>query len=309
MKNGVTKVGDKFLAFYNGEKLATTKYENVARRIYEKASGTYVDRRRSSQTNFMNVPATPVQESQKFHINQRFEFLNSAVKMVASGIQSSVVISGSGGLGKSYSVKKALVESGLRDFSSVIAESPEGSVINRSRSFVFVKGFSTPKALYRILFENNDSIIVFDDIDNIMKDPVATNLLKAALDSYDTRIITWGAESRGEDDLPRSFIFTGRVIFITNMSIDRVDQAIRSRSITIDVSMTTQEIVDRMRVICASEEFLPQFDMDVKEEALNFIDENKDNMKELSLRTLITVSKIVSSNPSNWKDMATYLTC
>lgn len=299
VKNGVSKVGGRFVAFVNGEKIISSKNEATAQLIYTRAM------KKSTSVSFAPVTVEP---ANKFHINKRFEFLNKAVRMVANGVQSSVVISGSGGLGKSHSVKSALMQSGLRDLSSVIASSEEGAVVNRNRGFVFVKGFSTAKNLYRQLFENNDSIIVFDDCDSILKDPVAQNVLKAALDSYDTRIISWGAESRGDDDLPRSFIFTGRVIFITNMTMDRVDQAIRSRSITIDVSMTTQEMVDRMRVIAESEDFLPNIDSSYKMEALNFIDRNKDKMKEISLRTLITVSKIVATNPEGYEEFAEYLT-
>jgi hypothetical protein len=300
VKNGVSKVGGRFVAFVNGEKIISSKNEATAHLLFNRAM-------KKSTTSVSFAPVT-VEPANKFHINKRFEFLNKAVRMVAAGVQSSVVISGSGGLGKSHSVKSALVQSGLRDLSSVIASSEEGAVVNRNRGFVFVKGFSTAKNLYRQLFENNDSIIVFDDCDSILKDPVAQNVLKAALDSYDTRIISWGAESRGDDDLPRSFIFTGRVIFITNMTMDRVDQAIRSRSITIDVSMTTEEMVDRMRVIAESEDFLPNIDSSYKMEALNFIDRNKDKMKEISLRTLITVSKIVATNPEGYEEFAEYLT-
>jgi hypothetical protein len=299
VKNGVSKVGGRFVAYFNGEKVISSKNEATAHLMYNRVA------KKNSTVNFAPVTIEP---ENKFHINKRFEFLEKAVRMVATGVQSSVVVSGSGGLGKSHSVKKALTDCGLRDLSSALASSEEGSIVNRSRSFVFVKGFSTAKNLYRQLFENNDSIIVFDDCDSILKDPVAQNVLKAALDSYDTRIISWGAESRGDDDLPRSFIFTGRVIFITNMTMDRVDQAIRSRSITIDVSMTTQEMVDRMRVIAESDDFLPTIEPSVKIEALNFINRNKDKMKEISLRTLITVSKIVATNPEGYEEFAEYLT-
>ena len=49
--------------------------------------------------------------------------------------------------------------------------------------------------MYRTLFENNKSIIVFDDCDAVLKDPVALNLLKGALDSYGKRIMSWNADT------------------------------------------------------------------------------------------------------------------
>ena len=168
-----------------------------------------------------------------------------------------------------------------------------------------VKGYSTAKGLYRTLFENNNSIVVFDDCDAVLKDPIALNLLKGALDSYGKRIISWNADMR-DDDLPRSFEFTGRVIFISNMDQDRIDQAIRSRSMMIDLSMTLDQKIERMKHIAASESFLPEYDLEIKADALDLITEIKDQCKEISLRTLIAVCKIRASN-KDYKDLATYM--
>lgn len=300
MKHGVYKEGNKFNAYFNGDVIKSARVEMRAQMEFDAAV-------KRANKKGMNVSTETAVVAPKFHINKRFEFLNKTVKMVAKGIQASAVISGSGGLGKSFSVRKALVEAGLKDMTVIDAE--EGSYVNRSRSFVVVKGYSTAKGLYRTLFENNDSVVVFDDCDSVLKDPVALNLLKGALDSYDTRVISWNADMR-DDDLPRSFIFTGRVVFISNMVEEKIDQAIRSRSAVIDVSMTTQEIVDRMNVMISEDEFLPEFDITVKQDAVSFIDRIKDQMRELSLRTLITVCKIrASDEDGQWEEMAEYVTC
>jgi hypothetical protein len=133
-------------------------------------------------------------------------------------------------------------------------------------------------------------------------------LLKGALDSYGKRIISWNADMR-DDDLPRSFEFTGRVIFISNMDQSRIDQAIRSRSMMIDLSMTLDQKIDRMEHIALSAEFLPEYDKVIKTDALALIRDIKDDCKEISLRTLIAVSKVRASN-RDWRDLATYmLTC
>jgi hypothetical protein len=109
-----------------------------------------------------------------------------------------------------------------------------------------------------------------------------------------------------DDDLPRSFNFEGRVIFISNMDEGRIDQAIRSRSMMIDLSMTTDQKIDRMEHIAAVPEFLPEYDATVKADALALIREIKDDVKEISLRTLISVAKIRASN-KDWKDLASYM--
>ena len=241
---------------------------------------------------------------EKFGINTRFEFVEKLVKMVASGVQPSAVITGEGGLGKTYTVVKTLREAGFQDISN-LADFEVGSVINTRKCFTQIKGYSTAKGLYRTLFENNNSIIVFDDCDSVLKDPVALNLLKGALDSYGKRIISWNADMR-EEDLPKSFEFTGRVIFISNMTQDGIDQAIRSRSMMIDLTMTTDQKLDRMGFIANSPEFMPEYDAKVKSDALALITEIKDECKEISLRTLIAVCKIRASN-KDYKDLATYM--
>lgn len=248
------------------------------------------------------VSSEPKEE--KYDINTRFGFVEKLVSMVASGVQPSAVITGSGGLGKTYTVTKTLQSSGYKDISD-LADFQVGSVVNTRKCFTFVKGYSTPKGLYRTLFENNKSIIVFDDCDAVLKDPVALNLLKGALDSYGKRIISWNADMR-DDDLPRSFNFEGRVIFISNMSQDKIDQAIRSRSMMIDLSMTLDQKIDRMEHIALSDEFMPEYTKTQKQDALGLIRAIKDEAKEISLRTLISVTKIRASN-DDWKDLATYM--
>lgn len=297
MKHGVFQESGKFKVYVNNEMIYSARLQKNAEYIFQK------------NTKSIKISAEAKENISKFHINQRFQFLNKTVKMVAKGLQPSAVISGSGGLGKSHSVRKALLESGLKDISSMIADTEEGQAINRNRCFVVVKGYSTAKGLFRTLFENNDSVIVFDDCDSVLKDPVALNLLKGALDSYDTRIISWNADMR-DPDLPRSFIFTGRVIFISNIQEEKIDQAIRSRSAVIDVTMTLQEVVDRMTAMIDDPEFLPDFDQSIKLEALKFIDEFKTKMREVNLRSLITVCKVrAADEDGTWKDMAEYLTC
>lgn len=255
---------------------------------------------------FQNIIGTNTVEekTEKFGINDRFKFVEQLISMVATGVQPSAVITGEGGLGKTYTVTKTLEKAGYKDISD-LAEFQVGSVVNMRKSFTFVKGYSTPKGLYRTLFENNKGIVVFDDCDAVLKDPISLNLLKSALDSYGKRIISWNAEMRDED-LPRSFNFEGRVIFISNLDEGKIDQAIRSRSMMIDLAMTSDQKIERMETIAQAEEFMPEYDKSIVADAIALIRELKDECKEISLRTLISVSKIRASN-TEWKNLATYM--
>lgn len=239
----------------------------------------------------------------RFTINERFGFVADMVTMLANGDQPSIVVSGPGGLGKTFTVNQALEESGLEDVSHLSAE--DLAFIDRENTYMVIKGYSTPKGLYRTLYHNRESVLVFDDCDSVLRDPTSLNLLKAALDSYDRRIISWRADLK-DDDLPQAFEFNGRIIFISNMPSSSLDQAILSRSMSVDLSMTTTEKVERMQYLLEQDGFMPDYSDKCKQEALDLIALLKDDVKELSLRTLIQVTKIRNSAGKNWRDLAEY---
>jgi len=286
--SNIFTIGDKYAAIIDGK---TVKRSN----------------RRALERMLKRTEAdTPIVES-KFSINERFGFVKDMVTMLANGDQASVVVTGPGGLGKSHTVSAALREAGFNDV-SVLDELEIGDNIPKN-SYRVVKGYSTPKGLYRTLYENRNSVIVFDDCDSVLKDPISLNLLKAALDSYSRRIISWRADIKDED-LPTVFEFKGRVVFISNLSSASLDQAIITRSLAVDLTMTAKQKVERMRFLLTQPDFMEDFVMVHKTEAMDLVDSLCDNIKELSLRTLMQVIKIRKSNPNGkWKDLAEYAIC
>lgn len=277
----------------------------VGSKTIKSYSKAYVEKRVKALGAAVEEAMVAIEEkNSRYGINQRFEFVEKLVNMVATGVQPSAVITGEGGLGKTFTVTKTLEANGYKDISD-LADFQVGTIINTRECFTMVKGYSTAKGLYRTLFENNKSVIVFDDCDVVLKDPVALNLLKGALDSYGKRIISWNADMR-DDDLPRSFNFKGRVIFISNMDQDKIDQSIRSRSMMIDLTMTADQKIDRMEYIAKSDEFMPEFKLSHKMDALALIREVANDARKISLRTLITITKVRAST-KDWKEMATYM--
>lgn len=222
-----------------------------------------------------------------FTINQKFDILTNLTTMVVNDFTPSLVITGQGGLGKTHSVTKTIEENELSD-----------------DQFVFFKGYSTARGLYNALYDNNGKLIVFDDCDSILEDKVAINILKSALDSYDKRTLTWMAKMSKNDEYPQQFDFTGRIIFISNKSKNSIDQAILSRSLTVDLTMSSDEKIERMSFVL--DRILPEYELEVKQEALEFLSENKTN-DNINFRTLIMISKIRKAFSDNWKEMATYM--
>jgi hypothetical protein len=285
-------VGGKYVAVINGKTVKRSKKEHMDY-VIRKAEGSTSD-------------AVVAQES-RFSINERFGFVSDMVTMLANGAQASVVVTGPGGLGKSFTVNQTLTANGFKDVST-LDDFAVGTVIKSNKAFRVIKGYSTPKGLYRTLYENRDGVIVFDDCDSVLKDPVSLNLLKGALDSYSRRIISWRADIKDED-LPTTFEFKGRIVFISNLASTQIDQAIITRSMAVDLSMTRKQKIERMRHLLNSGEFMPEFDKATKNDAMSLIDKLQDKVKELSLRTLIQVTKIRKSAGSNWSNLAEYTIC
>jgi len=271
--------------------------------VVKSTSRYYVQRQLDGQKLAFKEAPAPVES--EFGINQRFSFVEQMVDMIVQKTLPSAVITGEGGLGKSYTVLKSLEKNGFTNLTD-LANFAIGAKVNKAKSYTVVKGYSTAKGLYRTLFENNGMVIVFDDCDSILKDDVAKNLLKGALDSYSKRYISWNADMR-DDDLPRSFEFTGSIVFVSNMALDKIDQAIRTRSLVVDLSITEAQKLERMEVIATSDEFLPEVNAIAKGLALDFLKSNLGRIPNMSLRSLIAVTKIANTGNPQWKDLAKYV--
>jgi len=284
---------NRYEGFVNGKKVSHSAHKDYVENKVQMLAGRQA-----------TVQQALAKKREEFGINKRFDFVKQMVDMVANKTVPSAIITGQGGLGKSHTVVKALRDQGLQDVTD-LAEFQVGSVMRASRCYRVVKGFSTAKGLYRTLFEGNKMTLVFDDCDSVLKDPVALNILKGALDSYSERYISWNADMK-DDELPRSFKFEGSIVFISNMELDRVDQAIRSRAMCVDLSMTEEQKIERMTVIAMDRDFLPEYDAKVKEDALAFIKGLIGEVENLSLRSLIAVCKIRATS-KDWKDLSKYV--
>ena len=228
-------------------------------------------------------------QPKNYDINDRFKFLEKLVYMVVNKSCISMIVTGEGGLGKTYTVRKCL----------------EIKRRLENEDWIHIKGFSTARGLFRTLYENSDKLVVFDDCDSILDDKIAVNILKSALDSYDERTIHWITRTVDES-LPDSFEFTGEIIFISNKSQEQIDQAILSRSTSIDLTMSVRDKIERMKNILPS--IKPSVALSLKQECLDLIEQYKDFIKDLNIRTLIKIinMRVDPENGEEWKDMAIY---
>lgn len=265
-------------AFKDGAVLAvdpdTGRVTRLAGSIFGKQKKT------SDKMSFMQV----VQERDP---QIMFSNLTRLTKMVARGIQPSLLVTGGAGLGKTFLVKQTLSEAGLKE----------------SHGFVHFKGRATAAGLYLTLFQHSDSVIVLDDCDSVFKDDDAVNILKAALDSYDTRRISYLSSKPLKDEdgnyVPRSFEFTGKIIFISNIAQSGLDEAIKSRSFVADISMNTKQMFQRIEQLLPSmESSIPMSAKETALEVMKSLDSKYDGV-EINLRSFIKAARICAMGFDN----------
>lgn len=240
-------------------------------------------------------------------LRERFEILDEMTKAVKTGAVRAMIVSGPPGVGKSYGVEAVLEKGDL--FNKLADKKPK---------FEIVKGAMSSIGLYSKLYEFSaaGNVIVFDDCDSILMEDLSLNILKGALDSSKRRFISWNTDSRilRSEGIPDRFEFKGSAIFITNIKFEHVRSkklrdhlaALESRCHYIDLQMdTNREKILRIKQIVA-DGMLDDRDMEQcqKDEVVEFIVENQDKLRELSLRMVLKVADLRQSFPKTWKAMA-----
>ena len=194
-------------------------------------------------------------EVERLSFEKQLEDLENLIRMTISGASNGLFISGSGGVGKTFTTEKILKSAGLRDGSGYFKNT----------------GTSSAAGLYSLLFRYKDKIVLFDDSDSTLGDQEARNIVKAATDTKKIRKLVWNKMGKNvvdpEDDMtdeeildqgliPRYFEFTGRIIFISNLSLDKLDPdgALRTRAFIVNIDPTEDEVYDFMEKIVGTME-------------------------------------------------------
>ena len=241
-------------------------------------------------------------------LSERFEILDEMTEAVRSGDIRAMIVSGPPGVGKSHGVETVLQKAGLFD---VLAE--------RKAKYEVCKGAMSAIGLYSKLYEFSKAgnVVVFDDCDDVLYDSLSLNILKGALDSSERRFISWNTDSRvlRSEGIPDRFEFSGSAIFITNIKFEHVRSktlrshldALESRCHYIDLQMDTQrEKILRIKQVVNSGEMLSRykFEQCTADEVVEFVVDNKDTLRELSLRMVLKVADLRKGFPKSWKSMA-----
>lgn len=240
-------------------------------------------------------------------IRHSFSMLDKITDSVARGIIRGVVVTGPPGCGKSHGVEKELIKANL--FRTLRGDDPK---------YEFITGGTSAIGLYQKLYNNREKgrVLCLDDSDSTLFDEECLSLLKGALNSGDRRRICWNKESRVllSEDIPNAFDFHGGIIFLTNIDFTNVRQgriaehlkAIMDRCHYMDLEIgSVRDRILRIKQVVA-DGMLKEFDFENGEEnmIIDWVVDNIEYLREISLRIVIKVAQFVASDINTWKEFA-----
>ena len=249
------------------------------------------------------------EESILARLNSSFNALRVMAEATVRGINRSFIVSGPAGLGKSFEVDNVVNE------------------LRQQYRCIEIKGNVKPTGLYKTLYEyrHENCCVIFDDADSAFGDDISLNILKTATDTTDKRFLNWLTETAMETEngepLPRRFEFKGSVIFLTNYKMDyeanrggRLAEhfkALISRSHYLDLGMNTnKDYLVRIKMVVADGMLIDRgFSKQEQDMILEYIFDNSDRLRELSLRMVLKLAMLYKMSPTTWQDLASATCC
>lgn len=148
-------------------------------------------------------------------VTARFAALRTFATGIAERKVRALIVSGAPGIGKTFTIEQVLSH----------------HVTHNKLKLKVVKGFMTAAMLYRLLYENKEAnnVVFLDDCDAIFWNDDALNILKAALDTTEHRIVSYRAMNIEGEDIPTEFEFKGAMVFATNIDFHHYIDVAKNR--------------------------------------------------------------------------------
>ena len=284
----------------------------------------------------VNPEDTETLEEAKKRIDIRYKAMERLTMRLVKGGVPSLIISGPPGLGKSHTTNAALEwgnEQGMvypmpmgneeeEDLQNALDgdDADLALQIAKRRYYDVVSGSITAVGLFQALwYTRNGGVLVLDDIDEVFRDEVCLNLLKAVLDSGKTRKVSWRKEASWLEEygIDKTFDFKGSVVFLTNIDFEAEIakngkmtehfKALIDRSLYLCLTLRTKrDFMIRIRQVAEGENGMLQGHFGLTEdqvnEVLDFVTEHQDRFYNLSLRLVGQIANCMLADPEGWAE-------
>jgi Cdc6-like AAA superfamily ATPase len=267
---GTAKTSHKIIAGPAGGVASTVRINPIAREVQDTFDGIY-----AQTTSFVQNP-------------------NSAIN--------GMIVSGDAGTGKTYTVKKALMDTG------------------HQKNVEYIKGSKiTAASLYVKLYLNRGRhrIIVLDDCDLIhhQEKNLIVPMLLGAAELGQNRDVGWETARKNplmeQFNVPHQFKFEGSIIWITNDRKEQIGKAVKqwknailSRFNFAECNFTDEQkfmytihLVDNMDMLGVNcQEYAGGYPEDIVEQASDYMSTNYRNLIEVTPRQAIKIADILHHN-------------
>jgi|AGFT01.1.fsa_nt_gi hypothetical protein len=243
-------------------------------------------------------------EEKAIQIEKNFNSMMDALECLIApeSTVNSMIVSGKGGVGKTYNIEQRLLKA--HD--------------NLECTYKSISGKITTMGLFKALYESRHStdILLLDDVD-VFANETTIDLLKAVLDTTDTRVVSYITSSKvlAESGIPQQFDFRGKVIFITNKNLARMAKAenalsphvdaLLTRSIFIDLQLfTNEEVMIHIENLMSKHNMLAKHGINKQgsDMILNWMLKHESKLRSPSLRMPVLISGMYNKFPFDWEE-------
>ena len=185
-----------------------------------------------------------------------------------------------------------------------------------------IKGTTSAIGLYKFFYEHKDhDVVVIDDSDAIYDSTEATEILKAAMDTKEQRVVSWAKQNQNLNSIgiPNQFVFNARVILITNKDLEIVEgkrpskaqrlmNPVVDRTPVVKTGLPNRDwelahinlLAERNEIIVFNEYNIPA---PVRVEMVKFLFNHGEHFRSISFRTLGKMCAFYKEDPNTWQDL------
>lgn len=211
-----------------------------------------------------------------------FDTAKDLIKVTLNGLSTATLISGEGGIGKTFLTIETVKEELKPD------------------EWVYKSGFTSPLAFYKFLYRNrNTKVIIVDDVEGLFNNSVSLAIMKRAThDTTGKRLIYYDTTSNKAEGTPAVFELKSRLIILCNKVPNWNEPnmtAFLSRTIHYKLEFSHEQKKEIIRQILSIRKDLSK---EQKQRVLEIIDkETTIATKNFNIRTMEKLTAYVKYNP------------